>query len=217
MAIFKLLVIWVLAAAPREINCLFHLPGGVNLSRYHEPWRLVTILTDVYLSRVSKGSWMNEGGVCVRSRYLRAIREERTALRTLDLYLGKDRSANWTLGKLQINGTLSMNISLNATSNDVLYVNITSELAEFLLSLPGVDSNDLCIGQYAFSVLFGDNRCLLLETRKSVYTGTSASSTRRSCSLWTAERDLEEPLQCCVYMFNILCGKSVEVSGKSCG
>uniref|UniRef100_A0A224YHZ7 Lipocalin n=1 Tax=Rhipicephalus zambeziensis TaxID=60191 RepID=A0A224YHZ7_9ACAR len=126
-------------------------------------------------------------------------------------------STNWNLGDRQINGTLSMNISLNATSNDVLYVNVTSELANFTMSLPGVDYSDLCIGQYPFSVLFADNRCLLLETRKPEYADASTSSSRRSCSLWIPERDLKEPLQCCVYMFSILCGKSVEVSGKSCG
>uniref|UniRef100_A0A131Z7J9 Lipocalin n=1 Tax=Rhipicephalus appendiculatus TaxID=34631 RepID=A0A131Z7J9_RHIAP len=203
MASLTGLILWALTSESiMATKSPFHLPDGVNLSRYHEPWRAVTLDQPIYLFRVSDETRMNTKGLCIRSRHLKGTKQQRMALRTLDFY-----SAN----------TGSTNISIDARKNDVIYVNVTSEPENFIfLNLPGLRDGDLCTGQYEFSVLFGDNRCLLLETRKLESSGTYIHSTRHSCSLWMTEFGLKERTGCCVFMFSILCGRGVQVFKDSC-
>ncbi|XP_075747999.1 uncharacterized protein LOC142813933 [Rhipicephalus microplus] len=217
MALFPELILWALTAAPMVANSLFHLPKGVNLSRYHEPWRLITLPQDVYLLLVSGGSSRNQKALCVRSRPLKTDRKLRTALRTLDFYSKNDRHSDLKLKGREKHQLLSINISLDAPNHDEIEVNVTSEIATFIMSnVKEVQDSDLCIGQYKFPVLFADNRCLLLETRKSGHSDSSMPHSRRYCLLWIPEFDMEAPLSCCLYMFYILCGQGVHVSRQSC-
>ncbi|KAL3195596.1 hypothetical protein MRX96_045566 [Rhipicephalus microplus] len=198
-------------------NSLFHLPKGVNLSRYHQPWRFVSLFQDVYLFLVSGASKTNQSALCVRSRPWKTFRQNGTALRTLDLYAGNYGPAIQKLQERTTQELLSINISLNAHSHDEVEVNVTSEIASFILgNIHGVQVSDLCIGQYKFRVLFADNRCLLLETRNSGHSNTSMGHSRRNCLLFIPDRDIRDPLACCVYMFHILCGRSVQVFRNSC-
>lgn len=216
MGVLTALKLWAFAAAATATNGVFPIPDDVP-PRYQEPWAAVCIEQDVYLFRVSNGSWTSKNGLCVRSRALRTSRSSKTALRTLDLYSGNDGSTEQNLGESTTNGMQSVNISVDASKKDVIDVNVTSELKHFIdMNLPGVDENDPCVGQYHFSVLFADNRCLLLETRPSVYYDTPTLSSHRFCSLWVPKFNLREQIKCCLFMFHILCGPGVQVYQNSC-
>ncbi|KAL3225776.1 hypothetical protein MRX96_049114 [Rhipicephalus microplus] len=199
-------------------NGMFPHAGDIHIPCYQDPWSVAHSFFSVYLSRVSYGSVTNKEGLCVRSQYIRQNVNNRTAWRTLDFYLANDASTDLKLEKSPSNLTLSINIALDAHVKGLLGVNVTSTLPNIAnVVFLGVNTSDPCnTGKYEFNVLYGDNRCLLLETRKSEFSSPFTSSTERFCSLWIPERDIENPLQCCVFLFHILCGHSVEVFSKSC-
>uniref|UniRef100_L7LQR8 Putative group iii salivary lipocalin n=1 Tax=Rhipicephalus pulchellus TaxID=72859 RepID=L7LQR8_RHIPC len=217
MAAFTALILWAVATSTMASNGMFSDPSDIHIPCYQEPWWLASSVFNVYLLSVSEGNWKNKERICVRSQYLRGNSRNRTAWRTLDFYSVNEASARSSLGETPINVTTSVNIALDAHTKGegLLDANVTTNFADLMFL--GVNTSDPCYtGQYQFSVLYGDNRCLLLETRNTGYLGRSALSTERHCSLWIHKRDIKNPLQCCVFMFHILCGRSVQVFEDSC-
>ncbi|XP_037516766.1 uncharacterized protein LOC119393716 isoform X2 [Rhipicephalus sanguineus] len=131
------------------------------------------------------------------------------------------RSAEGNSTGIQINDTLSANISLDASEKLTLGVNVTSTLSIFsTVSLPTVDrSEPQNVNEYEFLVLYGSNKCLLLaeipKSDNSSCPGHDCNSLR--CSLWFPDNSANHPLPlCCEFLFNVLCEDGVEVFRPSC-
>uniref|UniRef100_A0A224YNF7 Lipocalin n=1 Tax=Rhipicephalus zambeziensis TaxID=60191 RepID=A0A224YNF7_9ACAR len=228
MATFTVLILWALIAVPIATDGLFPIPAGPGLNRYHEPWMVVKSSHDVYLFHVSDGLAMYNTSLCIRSRIFQST-AQKTAVRSLDFYSRSEGSTGKNVGEIQMHGTRSINISIDAHLNDEVDVNVTyfpvankdtrsTDILEKFITdnLAGAYANDVCIGQYKFSVLFADNKCLLLQTRYSEYSVTSINTSSRFCSLWIPEFNVMDETKCCLYLFYILCGRGVQVFHQSC-
>ncbi|XP_037516764.1 uncharacterized protein LOC119393716 isoform X1 [Rhipicephalus sanguineus] len=171
MANITTLIQLALNITPLATDGLFTLPTESHLYGHHDAWSVVKSIFPVYLWRVSNRSAMNQNVPCIRSQYLTTY-TNRTAQRTLEFYSATNRSAEGNSTGIQINDTLSANISLDASEKLTLGVNVTSTLSIFsTVSLPTVDrSEPQNVNEYEFLVLYGSNKCLLLaEIPKSAF------------------------------------------------
>uniref|UniRef100_A0A131Z6G8 Lipocalin n=1 Tax=Rhipicephalus appendiculatus TaxID=34631 RepID=A0A131Z6G8_RHIAP len=214
MANLTTLIQLALNITPLATDGLFTLPTDSRFYGYHDAWSVVKSTFSVYLWLVSNGSEINRNVPCIRSQYLKTYNTNRTAKRTLEFYSAANRSTEGN-STIQINETLSANISLDASEKLTLGVNVTS--VPFLPSVGRNEPQD--VNEYEFLVLYGSSRCLLLaeipKSENSSCPGHDCNSLR--CSLWFPNNTANNPLsQCCEFLFNILCEKGVEVFQPSC-
>uniref|UniRef100_A0A023GB30 Putative lipocalin-7 1 n=1 Tax=Amblyomma triste TaxID=251400 RepID=A0A023GB30_AMBTT len=200
MAISGVVIVWMLAkmaASEKELPTdkvdaqTAQMLNG--LLKRIDPWKVVNSSQMVYLAKASWENSVFSNNYCVRSKYLWYDAENKTTYRTLEVS-AKDTSAT---------NTRSLNMSLQVEGGKELH-DPEEVVVRFLHTvhnlLPNKNANDCVdLGQYAFTVMYADNRCLILE---NPVTKTKEYS---SCTMWVTEKKQTRPPLCCDFIFFLLC------------